>query len=486
MTQETTQATSAAGEIRPRKLFIKTYGCQMNVYDSDRMADALAPHGYEPTLTMDDADLVVLNTCHIREKASEKVFSELGRLAELRAEGRNFLVGVAGCVAQAEGEEIARRAKGRVDMVFGPQSYHRLPDLIARAERGERNPDGTLRAAVLETEFPEEDKFEHLPLAEKQVIRSRGLTAFLTVQEGCDKFCSFCVVPYTRGAETSRPVEQVLTEATRLVDAGVRELTLLGQNVNAYHGLDARGRSVGLGELCARLAEIDGLARIRYTTSHPADMSDELIAAHRDNDKLMPYLHLPVQSGSDAILKSMNRRHTRADYMRIIERIKAVRPDMAMSGDFIVGFPGETDADFEQTLSIVREVDYASAYTFKYSIRPGTPGAEMDGQVEEAVKTERLAALNALITTQMRDFGRSVVGRTLEVLIEKPGRMPGQIGGRSPYLQAVHMAGPEVLIGTVQPVLIVAAGNNSIEGKIVTHAERNPVSVIESQAFAAG
>ncbi len=463
-------------EIRPKKLFIKTYGCQMNVYDSDRMADALAPHGYEPTSTMDDADLVLLNTCHIREKASEKVFSELGRLAELRAEGRQFLVGVAGCVAQAEGEEIARRAKGRVDMVFGPQSYHRLPDLIARAERGEM---------VLETEFPQEDKFEHLPLAEKQVIRSRGLTAFLTVQEGCDKFCSFCVVPYTRGAETSRPVEQVLVEARRLVEAGVRELTLLGQNVNAYHGLDARGRSVGLGELCARLAEIEGIARLRYTTSHPSDMTDELIAAHRDNDKLMPFLHLPVQSGSDAILKAMNRRHTRAEYMATIERIKTVRPDMAMSGDFIVGFPGETDADFEQTLSIVREVSYASAYTFKYSIRPGTPGAQMDNQVPEAIKTERLAALNTLITAQMRDFGKSVVGRTLDVLIEKPGRMPGQIGGRSPYLQAVHMAGPEHLIGTVQPVRIVAAGNNSIEGKIVTRPERNPASVIESRAIAA-
>jgi tRNA-2-methylthio-N6-dimethylallyladenosine synthase len=463
-------------ELRPKKLFIKTYGCQMNVYDSDRMADALAPHGYEPTLTMDDADLVVLNTCHIREKASEKVFSELGRLAELRKEGRNFMVGVAGCVAQAEGEEIARRAKGRVDMVFGPQSYHRLPELIARVAAGEM---------VLETEFPTEDKFEHLPAASKLVTRTRGLTAFLTVQEGCDKFCSFCVVPYTRGAETSRPVEQVLVEARNLVDAGVRELTLLGQNVNAYHGLDARGRSVGLGELCARLAEIEGLARIRYTTSHPSDMSDELIEAHRDNDKLMPYLHLPVQSGSDAILNAMNRRHTRADYFALIERIKRARPDMALSGDFIVGFPGETDADFAQTLSIVREVGYASAYTFKYSIRPGTPGATMTDQVDEAKKTERLAALNELITTQMRDFGKSVVGRTLDVLIEKPGRMPGQIGGRSPYLQAVHMAGPERLIGTVQPVLIVAAGNNSIEGKIVTHEERRTASVVESQAIAA-
>ena len=464
-----------ASEIRPKKLFIKTYGCQMNVYDSDRMADALAPHGYAPTQTIDDADLVVLNTCHIREKASEKVFSELGRLAELRAEGRNFMVGVAGCVAQAEGEEIARRAKGRVDMVFGPQSYHRLPELIARAQTGEM---------VLETEFPEEDKFEHLPQPAQKIVRSRGLTAFLTVQEGCDKFCSFCVVPYTRGAETSRPVEQVLTEARNLVEAGVRELTLLGQNVNAYHGLDAQGRTAGLGELCARLAEIDGLARIRYTTSHPSDMSDELIAAHRDNDKLMPYLHLPVQSGSDRILKAMNRRHTRADYLRIIERIKSVRPDMALSGDFIVGFPGETDADFAETMRIVREVGYASAYTFKYSIRPGTPGATMPDQVPEDVKTARLAELNELITRQMRDFGKSVVGRTLDVLIEKPGRMPGQIGGRSPYLQAVHMEGPESLIGTVQPVLIVSAGNNSIEGKIVTHAQPRTASVIESQAFA--
>jgi tRNA-2-methylthio-N6-dimethylallyladenosine synthase len=462
-------------EIRPRKLFIKTYGCQMNVYDSDRMADALAPHGYEPTPVMDDADLVVLNTCHIREKASEKVFSELGRLTELRREGRDFLIGVAGCVAQAEGEEIARRSKA-VDLVFGPQSYHRLPELLARVRPG---------MPVVETEFPAEDKFEHLPLAQKQVIRSRGLTAFLTVQEGCDKFCSFCVVPYTRGAETSRPVEQVLAEARQLVEAGVRELTLLGQNVNAYHGLDARGRPVGLGELCARLAELEGLARIRYTTSHPSDMSDELIEAHRDNEKLMPYLHLPVQSGSDAILAAMNRRHTRADYFRIIERIKAVRPDMALSGDFIVGFPGETDADFEATLSIVREVGYASAYTFKYSTRPGTPGANLPDQVPEPVKTERLARLNDLVTTQMRDFGRSVVGRTLDVLLEKPGRMPGQLGGRSPYLQAVHLEASPDLIGTVQPVLIVSAGNNSIQGKIVTHPERNPVSVIESQALPA-
>ncbi len=471
--------SETTSEHTPKKLFIKTYGCQMNVYDSDRMADALAPHGYQPVAVMEDADLVVLNTCHIREKASEKVFSELGRLRELRderrANGQDLMIGVAGCVAQAEGDEIVRRAPA-VDLVFGPQSYHRLPELIARAHNGSK---------VVDTEFPEEDKFAHLPAPRKEVTVKRGLTAFLTVQEGCDKFCSFCVVPYTRGAETSRPLEQVLAEARNLAEAGVRELTLLGQNVNAYHGLDARGRTVGLGELCYRLSLIPGIARIRYTTSHPLDMTDELIEMHRDLDALMPYLHLPIQSGSDAILKAMNRRHTVADYMAVIERIKVARPDMAMSGDFIVGFPGETEADFEATLQVVREVGYASAFTFKYSIRPGTPGASMDNQVPEASKTERLARLNDLITTQMRDFGRSVVGRTLPVLIDKPGRNPGQVGGRSPYLQAVHMEGPTRLIGEIVPVEIVAAGNNSLTGKIVTDGEPNPASVIESRAIAA-
>ncbi len=465
----------------PKKLFIKTYGCQMNVYDSDRMADALAPHGYQPTQVLEEADLVVLNTCHIREKASEKVFSELGRLREIRNErealgGGTFKIGVAGCVAQAEGDEIVRRAKGNVDLVFGPQSYHRLPDLLKRTGNG---------AVVVDTEFPEEDKFAHLPAAKTEVTKARGLTAFLTVQEGCDKFCSFCVVPYTRGAEVSRPVEQVLAEARNLAEAGVRELTLLGQNVNAYHGLDSRGRSVGLGELCFRLAEIPGLARIRYTTSHPLDMTDELLEAHRDLPALMPYLHLPVQSGSDRILKAMNRRHTRADYMNAIQRILNAKPDMALSGDFIVGFPGETDADFADTLSIAAEVGYASAYTFKYSIRPGTPGATMDEQVDEAVKTERLLRLQDQITTQMRDFGKSVVGRTLPVLIEKKGRQAGQVGGRSPYLQAVHMDGPERLIGTIQPVEIIAAGNNSLTGRIVTVAEPKSASVLESQAAVA-
>ncbi len=465
-------------EARPKKLFIKTYGCQMNVYDSDRMADALAPHAYEPVQSAEDADLVVLNTCHIREKASEKVFSELGRLKEMRdlrrAEGSDLMIGVAGCVAQAEGEEIVRRQPA-VNLVFGPQSYHRLPELLTRAHNGSQ---------VVETEFPTEDKFAHLPAAKREVTLARGLTAFLTVQEGCDKFCSFCVVPYTRGAETSRPLEQVLSEARSLADGGVRELTLLGQNVNAYHGLDKAGRTVGLGELCYRLAEIPGIARIRYTTSHPLDMSEELIAAHRDLDALMPYLHLPVQSGSDRILKAMNRRHTTAEYLAVIERIKAARPDMALSGDFIVGFPGETDADFEQTLEIARLTGYASAFTFKYSIRPGTPGATMDNQVAEAVKVERLARLNAQIMGQTRDFAQSCVGRILPVLIEKPGRNPGQVGGRSPYLQAVHMEGPTRLIGQIIPVEIVAVGNNSLAGKIVTDAELKSASLSQSVANA--
>lgn len=465
-------------EHTPKKLFIKTYGCQMNVYDSDRMADALAPHGYVPVSVMEDADLVVLNTCHIREKASEKVFSELGRLRDLRDEkramGQDLMIGVAGCVAQAEGDEIVRRAPA-VDLVFGPQSYHRLPELIARAHNG---------AKVVDTDFPEEDKFEHLPAAKREVTLARGLTAFLTVQEGCDKFCSFCVVPYTRGAEVSRPLAQVLAEARNLAEAGVRELTLLGQNVNAYHG-DDKGRVVGLGELCRRLAEIPGIARIRYTTSHPLDMGDDLIEAHRDLDALMPYLHLPVQSGSDRILKAMNRRHTRTEYMRVIERIRDARPDMALSGDFIVGFPGETEADFADTLAIARDVDYASAFTFKYSSRPGTPGATMDEQVDEAVKVERLARLNAQIAAQTQTFAESCVGRVLDVLIDKPGRNAGQVGGRSPYLQAVHMDGPARLIGQIVPVEIVARGNNSLAGKIVTDAEPKSASVVETQSIAA-
>jgi tRNA-2-methylthio-N6-dimethylallyladenosine synthase len=473
-----------------KKLFIKTYGCQMNVYDSGRMTDALAAEGYTAAASAEEADLVLLNTCHIREKASEKVFSELGRLNELRRErqangGGEMLIGVAGCVAQAEGEEIVRRVPG-VDLVVGPQSYHHLPELVQKAAGRERfstrreTAAAATRAGLVSTDFAIAEKFASLPLPRREATIARGLTAFLTVQEGCDKFCSFCVVPYTRGAEVSRPVADVLREAEALVDAGVLELTLLGQNVNAYHGLDDRGRAVGLGQLLRRLAGMPGLRRLRYTTSHPGDMDDELIEAHRDLDKLMPYLHLPVQSGSDRILKAMNRRHTRADYLRLIERIKAARPDMAMSGDFIVGFPGETEADFEATLSIVREVGYASAFTFKYSSRPGTPGAGLDGQVPEEVKAERLERLLALTTEQMRAFGRSCVGRTLDVLLEKPGRLPGQLGGRSPYLQAVHLEAPAQLLGTIQRVEITGAGNNSISGKIVTDTEHKSASLVES------
>ncbi len=460
--------TDLSAPAAPKRVFIKTYGCQMNVYDSDRMADALAPHGYAPTQDVAEADLVLLNTCHIREKASEKVFSELGRLKEIqgerRAMGADMLIGVAGCVAQAEGEEIARRAPV-VDMVFGPQAYHRLPDMLARAE-GQRHMHPSLKKAVIDTDFPEEDKFAHLPAAKKEVTLKRGLTAFLTVQEGCDKFCSFCVVPYTRGAEVSRPVHQVLDEARRLVDAGVKEITLLGQNVNAYHGLDASGRDVGLGALAYLLAEIPGLERLRYTTSHPRDMDDALIAAHRDLPLLMPYLHLPVQSGSDRILKAMNRKHTAAEYLALIERIKTARPDMALSGDFIVGFPGETDQDFEDTLTIIRETGYASAYSFKYSTRPGTPGAKLTEQVPEEVKTERLYRLQELVNRQTADFHASCVGKTLPVLIERPGRMPGQVGGRSPYLQAVHLDGSTDLIGAIHEVEIIGTSTNSLVGRL--------------------
>jgi len=485
----TDPASRTAG---PKSVFIKTYGCQMNVYDSDRMADALAAQGYVAAESAEAADLVLLNTCHIREKASEKVFSEIGRLTEIR-DGRraagvaDLMIGITGCVAQAEGEEIVRRAP-EVDFVVGPQSYHHLPELVAKAAGRERfatrreTAAAATRAGLVSTDFAIAEKFESLPLPTRAATIARGLTAFLTVQEGCDKFCSFCVVPYTRGSEVSRPVEQVLREAEALVDAGVLELTLLGQNVNAYHGVDAQGRPVGLGELLRRLAALPGLRRLRYTTSHPRDMDDALIEAHRDLDKLMPYLHLPVQSGSDRVLKAMNRRHTRDDYLRLIERIKTVRPDMALSGDFIVGFPGETDAEFEETLSLVREVGYASAYTFKYSTRPGTPGAGFPGQVEEAVKSERLDRLLALTTEQMRSFGRACVGRTLDVLLEKPGRLAGQLGGRSPYLQAVHVEAPAGLMGTIQRVEITGAGNNSISGKIVTDTEHRTASLVESVA----
>lgn len=414
-----------------KKVFVKTYGCQMNVYDSQRMADALASDGFVETNTMDDADMVLLNTCHIREKAAEKVYSEIGRIRmvreERRADGSDLLIGVAGCVAQAEGQEIIRRAPA-VDFVIGPTTYHKLPAVVAKARTGKK---------VVETDYAVEDKFEYLPNPAKKIVANRGVTSFLTVQEGCDKFCTFCVVPYTRGSEVSRPVAQIIDEAERLVDAGVREITLLGQNVNAWHGLGADGREWGLGELLFELAKIDGLKRLRYVTSHPRDMDDALIEAHRDLKMLMPYLHLPVQSGSDKILKSMNRKHSGDDYRRLIDRIRAARSDIALSGDFIVGFPGETDQDFEDTMQIVRDVTYAQAYSFKYSTRPGTPGAEMDNQLPEQVKSERLQRLQALLTEQQKEFMQSLVGQHMDVLIEKPGREVGQIVGRSPWLQPV-------------------------------------------------
>ena len=443
-----------------RKVFVKTYGCQMNVYDSQRMADALAADGYASTDRMEEADLILLNTCHIREKAAEKVYSELGRVRRLKEEralaGRETLIGVAGCVAQAEGEEIIRRAPA-VDLVIGPQTYHRLGSAVSRARRGEK---------VVETEYAIEDKFEHLPSPERKVVRGRGVTAFLTVQEGCDKFCTFCVVPYTRGSEVSRPVAQIVAEAERLAEAGVREITLLGQNVNAWHGAGPEGREWGLGRLLFRLAEIPGVARLRYTTSHPRDMDDELIAAHRDLSALMPYLDLPVQAGSDRILKAMNRRHTAAEYLRLVERIRRARPDIAMSGDFIVGFPGETDADFEDTLRLVEEVGYAQAFSFKYSPRPGTPGADLEFQIPEAVKDERLQRLQALLSRQQREFAASLVGRQTELLLEKPGRMPGQRVGRSPWLQPVIVDETAGEIGDIVKVRITEAGSNSLFAQI--------------------
>jgi tRNA-2-methylthio-N6-dimethylallyladenosine synthase len=435
----------------------------MNVYDSARMADVLAPLGYAPTATPDGADMVILNTCHIREKASEKVYSELGRLRLLKearraADDGEMVIAVAGCVAQAEGEEMLRRAPF-VDIVLGPQTYHRLPEMVARAARaGAEGGRG-----VLDTEFPVEPKFDHLPAESAP----QGVTAFLSVQEGCDKFCTFCVVPYTRGAEFSRPVGQVLDEARRLVDQGSREITLLGQNVNAYHGADATGRELGLGGLIRRLAAVDGLERIRYTTSHPRDMDVELIDAHGEVDKLMPYLHLPVQSGSDRILAAMNRQHTADDYLRIVGRLRASRPDLALSSDFIVGFPGESDDDFEATLALARTVEYAQAYTFKYSARPGTPAAALDIQVAEDVKDARLAALQALIETQQADFNATTLGRRVDVLLDRPGRRAGQLIGRSPYNQAVHVAAASSLRGSVVGVDIVEAGPHSLTGAIV-------------------
>ncbi|MBT9384606.1 tRNA (N6-isopentenyl adenosine(37)-C2)-methylthiotransferase MiaB [Pseudooceanicola sp. CBS1P-1] len=438
-----------------KKLYIRTYGCQMNVYDSERMAEALGGSGYTEVSSPEEADMILLNTCHIREKAAEKVYSELGRLRSLKNEKPELKIGVAGCVAQAEGAEIMAR-QPLVDLVVGPQSYHRLPDMEARTRRGEK---------VLETEFPEDDKFETLKTRGPKARRAPA--AFLTVQEGCDKFCAFCVVPYTRGAEVSRPADRILAEARDLVSRGVREITLLGQNVNAYHGSGPDGRDWGLARLVRSLAEIDDLKRIRFTTSHPNDMEDDLIAAHGDCDKLMPYLHLPVQSGSNRILKRMNRSHDRDSYLRLIERIRAARPDIAMSGDFIVGFPEETDADFQATLDLVREVNYATAFTFKYSTRPGTPAAERSGQVPPEVAAERLGALQALLAEQQQAFMQGMVGREVGVLFEKAGRHPGQMVGKSDYLHAVHVHGPALKEGDLRRVRITSAGPNSLAGELV-------------------
>jgi tRNA-2-methylthio-N6-dimethylallyladenosine synthase len=443
---------------RPRKLYIKSFGCQMNVYDSHRMADMLAPEGFAETAHPADADLVILNTCHIREKAAEKVYSELGRVSALKTaaarDGRRLTIAVAGCVAQAEGEEIIRRAPA-VDLVFGPQSYHRLPQLLARAER---------EGAVVDTEFPVEDKFDLLKAPSREAIRARGVSAFVTVQEGCDKFCTFCVVPYTRGAEVSRPVSKILAEVERLTDAGVREITLIGQNVNAYHGEGADGTAWTLGRLLERIADLPGVARLRYTTSHPCDMDASLIAAHRDLPSLMPFLHLPVQSGSDRVLKRMNRRHSRAAYLETIARARAAQPKMAFSSDFIVGFPGESEDDFRATLSLVDEVGYASAFSFKYSPRPGTPAADAPDQIPDDVKSERLHRLQAAIDRQQAAFNARCRGRIFDVLFEKLGRYPGQIVGRSPYLQPVQVMAPRTMIGEIAPVTVTEVASNSLFG----------------------
>jgi tRNA-2-methylthio-N6-dimethylallyladenosine synthase len=452
-----------------RKLYVKSFGCQMNVYDAQRMADTLAPEGYVETTTVDDADLVILNTCHIREKAAEKVYSELGRVRRLKeaaaADGRRVTIAVAGCVAQAEGEEIIRRAPA-VDLVVGPQSYHRLPDLLARAARGDK---------AIDTEFPVDDKFNHLAAPSTAAMRARGTSAFVTVQEGCDKFCTFCVVPYTRGMETSRPVSQIIAEIERLACAGVREVTLIGQNVNAYHGVGADGRPRSLARLLARVAEIPGIERLRYTTSHPRDMDENLVAAHRDLPQLMPHLHLPVQSGSDRVLAAMNRRHSRADYLGLVERFHYARPDLALTSDFIVGFPGETEDDFAATLSLIGEVGFSGAYSFKYSPRPGTPGADMGDQVAEDIKSERLARLQDVVDYNQAAFNRGCVGRTFDLLFEREGRRPGQLTGRSPYLQPVQVTAPSSQIGTIAAVTVTEISGNSLFGVLTQNLGQQPV-----------
>ena len=446
-----------------KKLYIKTYGCQMNVYDSARMADVLAPLGYSPADTPDGADMVILNTCHIREKAEEKVFSELGRLRPLKSAKTDgdMIIAVAGCVAQAEGAEIMRRAP-YVDIVLGPQTYHRLPEMVARAARSATGPDGKGRG-ILDTDFPAEAKFDFLP-AESI---APGVSAFLSIQEGCDKFCTFCVVPYTRGAEYSRPAASVLVEARRLVAGGARELNLLGQNVNAYHGEAPDGGTWGLARLAYALAEIPGLERIRYTTSHPRDVDEELIRAHGDLPQLMPFLHLPVQSGSDRILEAMNRKHTAAHYRTLIDRFRAARPDIVFASDFIVGFPGERDEDFRATMALVEDVGFVQAFSFRYSPRPGTPAANLEDKVPDAVAQARLLELQDVLERRQRAFFAGMIGRTLDVLFEKPGRHEGQLIGRSPYLQGVHALANPRLIGTIQPVRITDATLQSLGGELV-------------------
>jgi tRNA-2-methylthio-N6-dimethylallyladenosine synthase len=446
-----------------RKLYVKSFGCQMNVYDSRRMADTLAPHDYVETASPEDADLIILNTCHIREKAAEKVYSEIGRMRRLKeaaaAENRHVLVAVSGCVAQAEGEEIIRRAPA-VDLVFGPQSYHRLPELLARVRRHGR---------AVDTDFAAEDKFANLAPPRAAAVRARGACAFVTVQEGCDKFCTFCVVPYTRGAELSRPIQSVISEIELLAQSGVREVTLIGQNVNDYHGMGPDGRAWSLARLLERTADVPGIERLRYTTSHPRDMDDELITAHRDLPKLMPQLHLPVQSGSDRILAAMNRRHTRADYINVVERLRRACAALALTSDFIVGFPGETEDDFTATLNLVEELGFSGAFSFKYSPRPGTPGAEMSDQIDEEIKSDRLQRLQQAIDHSQAKFNRSCLGRTFEVLFERRGRHEGQLVGRSPYLQPVQAIAPVGLIGQIAPVTITEIGSNSLFGALANH-----------------
>jgi tRNA-2-methylthio-N6-dimethylallyladenosine synthase len=460
--------------ITPRKLHIKSYGCQMNVYDAQRMVDTLAPEGFVETANVDDADLVILNTCHIREKASEKVYSELGRLREAKDEaalrGRSITIAVAGCVAQAEGEEIFRRAPA-VDVVVGPQSYHHLPQLLARTRDHGR---------ALDTEFPLDDKFNFLTAPKPAAIRARGVSSFVTVQEGCDKFCTFCVVPYTRGAEVSRPVSRIVDDVKRLADNGVREITLIGQNVNAFHGEGPDGKPWPLGRLLGHLARIPGIARLRYSTSHPRDVDDSLIEAHRDLPALMPFVHLPVQSGSDRILAAMNRRHTADDYRRVVDRFRSASEDIAFSSDFIVGFPGESEEDFSATLALVTQIGYAGAYSFKYSSRPGTPAADMQEMVATAVMDERLARLQEVIDSQQSAFNRATIGKTIDVLFERPARKEGQIVGRTAYLQPAHVMAPPDIIGQILPMTVerlerysllgVLAASPQIQTRGVSHA----------------